>query len=333
MHRGLLDGERRSRSASTPATRSSWRRSRRCPTRSTSACAAPPWRSSARSAWKVAATSSSRSRPTRVTMPSSRSTPASVARRRWPRRPPATPSPAWPPRSPSGGAWPRSPMPSRGTTVAAFEPALDYVVVKLPRFPFDKFPTADRRLGSQMKATGEVMAIDRTFGAALNKALRGLEQAGAGFLAEDPAWGPTLDYLAGPLSRFGERSHGASRERSALARGTARRGLRGRRGAHRRECHQRGPRRPAPRPGAVPGSVRLSALATAGAPPSGPACGRATAARPASRPGSWRRWSAWSTWRARSGRRVPSSVPGAPCPTLCSSRPSEPPSATATSHS
>ena len=84
-----------------------------------------------------------------------------------------------------------------GTTVAAFEPALDYVVVKLPRFPFDKFPTADRTLGSQMKATGEVMAIDRTFGSALNKALRGLEQAGAGPLAEDPSWTGMFDYLAG----------------------------------------------------------------------------------------------------------------------------------------
>src|SRR5688572_33276199 len=83
-----------------------------------------------------------------------------------------------------------------GTTVAAFEPALDYVVVKLPRFPFDKFPAAERGLGSQMKATGEVMAIERTFGAALNKALRGLEQAGAGFLAEDPTWQPDLDELA-----------------------------------------------------------------------------------------------------------------------------------------
>ena len=83
-----------------------------------------------------------------------------------------------------------------GTTVAAFEPALDYVVVKLPRFPFDKFPGADRTLGSQMKATGEVMAIDRTFGSALNKALRGLEQAGVGPLAEDAAWDPTFDYLA-----------------------------------------------------------------------------------------------------------------------------------------
>jgi len=87
-----------------------------------------------------------------------------------------------------------------GTTVAAFEPALDYVVVKLPRFPFDKFPSADRSLGSQMKATGEVMAIDRTFGAALNKALRALEQAGAGPLAEDPAWRPSLDYLAAVLT-------------------------------------------------------------------------------------------------------------------------------------
>jgi carbamoyl-phosphate synthase large subunit len=86
-----------------------------------------------------------------------------------------------------------------GTTVAAFEPALDYVVVKLPRFPFDKFPTADRSLGSQMKATGEVMAIDRTFGSALNKALRGLEQAGAGPLAEDPAWAGTVRYLEAVL--------------------------------------------------------------------------------------------------------------------------------------
>ena len=87
-----------------------------------------------------------------------------------------------------------------GTTVAAFEPALDYVVVKLPRFPFDKFPTADRSLGSQMKATGEVMAIDRTFGAALNKALRGLEQAGVGPIAEDPDWASELAYLAAVLA-------------------------------------------------------------------------------------------------------------------------------------
>jgi carbamoyl-phosphate synthase large subunit len=82
-----------------------------------------------------------------------------------------------------------------GKTVAAFEPALDYVVVKLPRFPFDKFPGAERDLGSQMKATGEVMAIERNFGAALNKALRGLEQTGAGWLAEHPDWSPALAAL------------------------------------------------------------------------------------------------------------------------------------------
>ena len=73
-------------------------------------------------------------------------------------------------------------------TTAAFEPTLDYVVVKIPRWPFDKFRTADRRLGTQMKATGEVMAIDRTFEAAFLKALRSLEVKGQGLLTEAPAW-------------------------------------------------------------------------------------------------------------------------------------------------
>jgi len=62
-----------------------------------------------------------------------------------------------------------------GVTMAAFEPALDYVVVKIPRWPFDKFPAMDRRLGTQMKATGEVMAIGRTFPEALMKAVRSLD--------------------------------------------------------------------------------------------------------------------------------------------------------------
>ncbi|MFZ5625955.1 MAG: carbamoyl-phosphate synthase large subunit [Bacillota bacterium] len=62
-----------------------------------------------------------------------------------------------------------------GKTKAAFEPALDYCVIKIPRWPFDKFTTADRHLGTQMKATGEVMAIDRTFEGALQKAVRSLE--------------------------------------------------------------------------------------------------------------------------------------------------------------
>ncbi|TMC36911.1 MAG: carbamoyl-phosphate synthase large subunit [Chloroflexi bacterium] len=63
-----------------------------------------------------------------------------------------------------------------GRTFAAFEPALDYCVVKIPRWPFDKFPAGDRRLGTQMASTGEVMALERTFEAALIKAMRSLEQ-------------------------------------------------------------------------------------------------------------------------------------------------------------
>ena len=62
-----------------------------------------------------------------------------------------------------------------GKTCACFEPALDYVVVKLPKWPFDKFAGASRRLGTQMKATGEVMAIATSFEAALMKAVRGAE--------------------------------------------------------------------------------------------------------------------------------------------------------------
>ncbi|MGO2946252.1 MAG: hypothetical protein ACTICW_10790, partial [Lacticaseibacillus paracasei] len=58
---------------------------------------------------------------------------------------------------------------------AEFEPALDYVVTKLPRFPFDKFENGDRTLGTQMKATGEVMAIGRTLEESLLKAVRSLE--------------------------------------------------------------------------------------------------------------------------------------------------------------
>ncbi len=62
-----------------------------------------------------------------------------------------------------------------GTTKAAFEPSVDYVVLKIPRWPFDKFRTVDRHLGTQMKSTGETMAIGRTFEEALLKGLRSLE--------------------------------------------------------------------------------------------------------------------------------------------------------------
>jgi carbamoyl-phosphate synthase large subunit len=75
-----------------------------------------------------------------------------------------------------------------GKTMASFEPALDYIVVKIPRWPFDKFATGDRIIGTQMKATGEVMAIDRTFEAALQKAVRSLEFGKRSLLWEDPGW-------------------------------------------------------------------------------------------------------------------------------------------------
>ncbi len=77
----------------------------------------------------------------------------------------------------SASACTRSRTPSPSETTAAFEPALDYLVVKIPRWPFDKFPDGDRRLGTQMKSTGEAMAIERSFEAALQKAVRSLEVA------------------------------------------------------------------------------------------------------------------------------------------------------------
>jgi carbamoyl-phosphate synthase large subunit len=67
-----------------------------------------------------------------------------------------------------------------GVTPASFEPAIDYVVTKVPRFAFEKFPQADARLTTQMKSVGEVMAIGRTFQESLQKALRGLETGMAG---------------------------------------------------------------------------------------------------------------------------------------------------------
>ena len=68
-----------------------------------------------------------------------------------------------------------------GETWAAFEPTIDYVVTKLPRFAFEKFPGADARLTTQMKSVGEVMAIGRSFSESLGKAMRGLETGSCGF--------------------------------------------------------------------------------------------------------------------------------------------------------
>ncbi|MBP9034467.1 MAG: carbamoyl-phosphate synthase large subunit, partial [Pseudomonadales bacterium] len=68
-----------------------------------------------------------------------------------------------------------------GTSPASFEPSIDYVVTKVPRFTFEKFTAADARLTTQMKSVGEVMAIGRTFQESLQKAIRGLEVGSAGF--------------------------------------------------------------------------------------------------------------------------------------------------------
>ncbi|MBI4297781.1 MAG: carbamoyl-phosphate synthase large subunit [Chloroflexi bacterium] len=75
-----------------------------------------------------------------------------------------------------------------GKTRAAFEPALDYCVVKIPRWPFDKFSLGERDLGTQMKSTGETMAIDRCFSAAMQKAVRSLEFGRRSLLWEDREW-------------------------------------------------------------------------------------------------------------------------------------------------
>jgi len=77
-----------------------------------------------------------------------------------------------------------------GATPASFEPSIDYVVTKIPRFTFEKFPQADDRLSTQMKSVGEVMAIGRTFQESFQKALRGLE---IGVFGLDPIVDPTLD--------------------------------------------------------------------------------------------------------------------------------------------
>jgi carbamoyl-phosphate synthase large subunit len=89
--------------------------------------------------------------------------------------------------------------PVTGTTFASFEPVVDYTVVKMPRWAFDKFPHAKRKLGTQMKATGEIMAIDRLLPAAFQKAVRslelktcGLELEGLASLCDEQLWDSVL---------------------------------------------------------------------------------------------------------------------------------------------
>ena len=76
-----------------------------------------------------------------------------------------------------------------GATPASFEPSIDYIVTKIPRFTFEKFPQTDNFLTTQMKSVGEVMAIGRTFKESFHKAIRSLEVGHAGLEAPDLAEG------------------------------------------------------------------------------------------------------------------------------------------------
>src|SRR5438034_2035111 len=85
-----------------------------------------------------------------------------------------------------------------GATPASFEPTIDYVVTKIPRFAFEKFPATDARLTTQMKSVGEVMAIGRNFQESLQKALRGLETGKDGFNLKSVDMEKIEDELAYP---------------------------------------------------------------------------------------------------------------------------------------
>ncbi len=93
------------------------------------------------------------------------------------------------------------PNPVTGKTLASFEPTLDYVVTKIPRWPFDKFRTADRRIGTSMKSTGEVMAIGRTFEESLLKAVRSLEVGHVGLEADSRSDAELREDLEHPTDR------------------------------------------------------------------------------------------------------------------------------------
>ncbi|AKG04635.1 carbamoyl phosphate synthase large subunit [Salimicrobium jeotgali] len=107
--------------------------------------------------------------------------------------------------------------PVTGTTTACFEPSLDYVVCKIPRWPFDKFEDGNRILGTQMKATGEVMAMGRTFEEAFLKGVRSLEQNDGDFY--DP------DFIGLPDEELLEQMHRADDRRLFILSEAMRRGI------------------------------------------------------------------------------------------------------------
>ena len=97
-------------------------------------------------------------------------------------------------------------------TTACFEPTIDYVVTKIPRFAFEKFPEADATLTTQMKSVGETMAIGRTFKESFQKALRGLEVGSFGFGCDSKdLWG--TDRSSRATTRFARSSRGPNADR------------------------------------------------------------------------------------------------------------------------
>ena len=150
---------------------------RHCRTPTTISCASWPFASSATLASWASATCSMPTIPSPKTTASSRSTPASAARRLWRRKLPAI-------------RWKNS---VTKTTSAFFEPALDYVVCKIPRWDLGKFHGVDKELGSSMKSVGEVMAIGRTFEEAIQKGLRMIGQGMHGFVENKELVIPDID--------------------------------------------------------------------------------------------------------------------------------------------
>ena len=124
---------------------------------------------------------------------------------RWPRKPRAFPSPRSPPSWPSATGCTNCRNDITRETTACFEPTIDYVVTKIPRFAFEKFPEADPTLTTQMKSVGETMAIGRTFKESFQKALRGLEVGRFGFGCDGKdLWGtpqqPSRDEIKAKLA-------------------------------------------------------------------------------------------------------------------------------------
>ena len=195
-------------------------------------------------------------------------------------------------------------------TPAAFEPALDYVVVKIPRFAFEKFPGADPELTTTMKSVGEAMALGRNFTEALNKAMRSMETKAAGFWTAPDPEGATLEsharrrcatphdgrlYTVERALRLGatrrRRSPRPRRDRPVVRRpdrGAGRPARRDRRraGARRGRCCG-GPSGPGCPTGRSPRCGRSSPARTASARcATGSACGRSTRRSTPARPSS-----------------------------------------------